>query len=116
VKVLRKFQGNIDVLANWGAEIARPFEEAGLAEFGERFRTATRVVPHVRFVVSEQNEANREAVLKARLMNLDTGFLGEHYNEDSIVVEPDADHFDLLDPSRLLPHLESLIAAVRRAT
>ncbi|MEO5567115.1 MAG: protein kinase [Gemmatimonadaceae bacterium] len=115
VKVLRKFQGDIDVLAKWGAEFAGPFEGGGLAEFAERYRTATRVVPHVRFVVSEQNDANREAVLKARLMNLDTGLLGERYTEGSIVIEPDADHFDLLQPSRLLPHLESLVADARRA-
>ncbi len=114
VKVLRKFHGNLDVLANWGAEFVRPFEGGGLTEFAQRYRTATGAVPHVRFVVSEQNEANREAVLNLRLMNLDTGFLGERYQEDSIVVEPDADHFDLLQPNRLVPHLESIVGAIRR--
>jgi tRNA A-37 threonylcarbamoyl transferase component Bud32/pimeloyl-ACP methyl ester carboxylesterase len=113
VRVLRKFHGNLDVLANWGAEFAGPFEIGGLAEFGERYRTAARVVPHLRFVVSEQNEANREAVLKVRLMNLDSGFLGEDYSEDSIVIEPDADHFDLLQTSHFIPHLESIVAKLR---
>jgi len=53
------------------------------------------------------------AVSAVRLLNLDTGALSNAYREDSIAIEPDADHFDLLDSARLAPQLDALVAGSR---
>jgi hypothetical protein len=47
------------------------------------------------------SDPQAEEVDHVKLANLDTGFLGQAYSEDSIVVEYDADHFELLEPERL---------------
>ena len=98
VRVLQKFQGNMDVLTQFAAEIVQPFEGAGLDLFARRFRSATSAIAYVRHIFSGAGVSNPEAeeIVRVKLANLDTGFLGHAYSEDSIVVEYDADHFELL--------------------
>jgi pimeloyl-ACP methyl ester carboxylesterase len=113
VRVLRKFHGEIDVLAGLATDVVKPFEGVGLVAFAQRYRAATAAVPIVRFVFSEASRSNSDAAMSIKLANLDTQLLGGDYADDSIVSEPDADHFDLLEPRRLEPLLEKLVTAAR---
>jgi hypothetical protein len=110
VKVFRKFQSDVGALTSVAREVVRPFDGTGLATFIERYKTASGLVPNVRFVFSDL-DANRRAVAEVHLHNLDAGALGDAYREDSIVIEPDADHFDLLDVDRLTRHLDAIVSA-----
>ena len=110
VKVFRKFQSDVGALTSVAREVVRPFDGTGLATFIERYKIASGLVPNVRFVFSDL-DANRRAVAEVHLLNLDTGALGDAYREDSIVIEPDADHFDLLDVDRLTRNLDALVSA-----
>jgi hypothetical protein len=110
VKVFRKFRSDIGALTSVAREVVRPFEGIGLTTFVDRYKAVSRAVRGVRLVFSDL-EANRRAVSEARLLNLDTGALGDAYREDSIVIEPDADHFDLLDAARLTRHLDLLVSS-----
>jgi hypothetical protein len=38
--------------------------------------------------------------------------LGDKYREDSIVIEPDAAHFDLEKPEVVGKHIEALLASI----
>jgi hypothetical protein len=109
VKVFRKFRSDIGALTGVAREVIRPFEGTGLDTFVERYKQVSQLVPAIRLVFSD-SDANRRAVSEARLLNLDTGALGYRYREESIVIEPDADHFDLLDAARITRHLDALVA------
>ncbi len=112
VKVLRKFHGDFEVLARFASEVVRPFESADMRPFVEWYRAVSAVVKCLRCVFSDSDTEDR-AVKELKLENLDSGVLGEHYREDSIVIELDADHFDLIDPSLHRRHIEELVAALR---
>jgi serine/threonine protein kinase len=112
VRVLRKFQGHLDVLTAFAADIIRPFEGTEFEAFAELFRSAAARVPHVRIVVSDVAESNREVIMSLKLANLDRGLLGDHYRDDSIIVDPNTDHFDLLDSTRLNHHVEELLSTI----
>jgi serine/threonine protein kinase len=112
VRVLRKFQGHLDVLTAFAADIVRPFEGTEFDAFAELFRNVAAHVPHVRIVVSDVAESNREVIMSLKLANLDRGLLGDRYRDDSIIVDPNTDHFDLLDSTRLNRHVEELLSAV----
>jgi serine/threonine protein kinase len=111
VRVLRKFQGHLEVLTAFAADIIRPFEGAGFDAFAEQFRIATARVPRVRLVVSDVAATNRDVILRLKLENLDRGLLGEHYHDDSIVIDSNTDHFDFLDAERLQRHVDALLSA-----
>jgi len=111
VRVLQKFDGNLEVLAQFASEMVQPFEVAGLEEFARRFRGATSAIPYVRCVFSGAGVYNPEleGIGAVKLANLDSGFLGDAYSEDSMVVEYDADHFELLDLQRLKKYLDPIV-------
>jgi serine/threonine protein kinase len=116
VRVLQKFQGNLEVLTQFATEIVRPFESAGLEAFARRFRGASSAIPYTRCVFSGAGVSNpeAEAIANVKLANLDTGFLGQAYSEDSIAMEYDADHFQLLDPQRLKRYIDPILARIPR--
>jgi serine/threonine protein kinase len=118
VRVLQKFEGNLEVLAQFAAEIVQPFEGAGLEEFARRFRGATSAIPYVRCVFSGAGVSNPEleGIGSVKLANLDSSFLGDAYSEDSMVVEYDADHFELLDPQRLKKYIDPILKNASRAS
>jgi len=118
VRLLQKFQGNLEVLTQFAKEIVQPFEGTGLEVFARRFRCATSAVPYVRHIFSGAGILNpeAEAIASVKLANLDTGFLGEAYSEDSIVMEYDADHFELLDPERLKKYIDPILQNAPRAS
>jgi hypothetical protein len=115
---LTKFQGNMDVLTQFAEEIVQPFEGAGLDLFARRFRCATSGIAYVRHIFSGAGVSNPEVeeIARVKLANLDTGFLGNAYSEDSIVVEYDADHFELLDPQRLKRYIDPVLHRVAKAS
>jgi len=108
VKVFRKFRSDIGTLTGVSRELVGPFEGTGLLTFVERYKRVSQLVPALRFAFSD-SDANRRAVAELRLLNLDSGALGDRYREESVVIEPDADHFDLLDTARLARHLDALV-------
>ncbi|HLV94598.1 MAG TPA: serine/threonine-protein kinase [Candidatus Acidoferrales bacterium] len=117
VRVLRKFEGNLEVLTQFATEIVHPFEGTGLDAFTRRFRCATSVIPCVRLVFSGAGASNpeAEAIASVKLTNLDTAFLGAAYSEESIVVDYDADHFELLDLQRLKKLIDPIFKKAARA-
>ena len=58
----------------------------------------------------------RTELMEIRLANLDSGILGEHYTEDSIVMEPGTEHFDLMDPEQVRKHVDAVVANRRAAS
>lgn len=90
---------------------------AGLEEFARRFRGATSAIPYVRHVFSGAGVSNpeAEAIASVKLANLDSAFLGQAYSEDSIVVEYDADHFELLDPQLLKKYTDPILQRLQVA-
>ena len=84
--------------------------------FARRFRCASSAIPYIRHIFSGAGIFNPEAdaIASVKLTNLDTGFLGQAYSEDSIVVEYDADHFQLLDPQRLKKYIDPILPRVPR--
>jgi len=112
VRIFRKFHGDIGVLQGFASDLVRPFTEPGEATFVEWFRTASARVRQVRCVFDSTSVTSR-AALALRLRNLDTGILGERYREDSIVIEPNTSHFDLMQPVRLARHIGEMVATLR---
>jgi len=45
--------------------------------------------------------------------NLDSGILGDRYRDDALVIEPRADHFDLLDPALLRRHVDDVLGMLK---
>jgi hypothetical protein len=113
VKIFRKFHGDIGVLQRFASDLVKPFAESGEATFVNWFKTASARVTHVRCVF-ESTGVTARAAQAIKLRNLDTGILGEHYGEDSIVIEPNAAHFELMQTARLSRHIDEMVATLRR--
>jgi hypothetical protein len=118
VTTLRKFHGDVAPLRRFSADVVQPFAEA--AETGDDppfaawYRAASARVRRLRCVFEDTEEIERP--LRAlRLRNLDAGVLGPHHRDDAIVVEPGTSHFDLVQPERMLRHVDEVAAAVRGA-
>jgi serine/threonine protein kinase len=113
VRIFRKFHGDIGVLQRFASDLVRPFAESGEATFVRWFRTASARLGAVRCVFESTGVTGR-AAQALRLRNLDTDLLGPHYREDSIVIESDASHFELMNPVRLSRHIDDIVARLRR--
>ncbi|MEO7648208.1 MAG: alpha/beta fold hydrolase [Gemmatimonadaceae bacterium] len=94
VRVLRKFQGDMEPLRLVSSGIARPFEEGDKDVFPAWFRAVTARVPVV-ICVSEDDPTCRALIQELRLRHIDSGLLGENYRDDALVLDP-ADHFGLI--------------------
>jgi serine/threonine-protein kinase len=110
VRMLRKFYPAVDPLREFAREIVAPFEQDGDA-FAAMYRAASGAQRALRCLFEDTETCNR-LLRDVQLRNLDSGNLGEHYREGSLLIEPDTNHFDLLDPDRVLRHLEALLAAL----
>jgi pimeloyl-ACP methyl ester carboxylesterase len=108
VAMLRKFRSSVDPLRSLAREIIRPFEEGGDSPFLSWYREASANVRGVRCVF-EDNERHRTFVSDLLLSQGTTKRLGDRYREDSIVIEPDAAHFDLERPEIVQKHLDALV-------
>jgi len=111
VAMLRKFRGAVDPLRSLAREIVRPFEGAGDSPFYSWYRDASANVKVIRCLF-EDNAVHRAFVSDAVLRQTESHRLGEHYREDTILIEPDTGHFDLERPDVVGKHLESMIPAL----
>ena len=113
VATLRKFHGDLAPLLRFSADIVQPFAAAGDTNpFADWYRRASGRVRVLRCVFEDTDEIDRP-LRQLRLRNLDAGVLGPHHREDAIVVDPGTDHFDLVDPERMLRHVDEVVAALR---
>ncbi|MCI0408631.1 MAG: hypothetical protein L0191_08715, partial [Acidobacteria bacterium] len=60
------------------------------------------------------NALYHRLIREIHLRNLDEKILGDHYEEESIVMEPDTGHFDLMEPTRVERHLDALTQRLRQ--
>ncbi|MEO6331215.1 MAG: serine/threonine-protein kinase [Gemmatimonadaceae bacterium] len=114
VRTLRKFQADAEPLQPFSADICRRFEERGIDQFVDWYRAATARVSCVLCVFEDTETCNRLAQ-QLRLRNLDEGVLGERYRDESLVIEPGADHFDLADLDRLARYIDETLARLAAA-
>ena len=110
VAMLRKFRGAVDPLRQLAKEVVRPFEGGGESPFFTWYRDASANIRAIRCVF-EDNERHR-AFVSDLMVGQMSKRLGDRYREDTIVIEPDAGHFDLERPEVMMKHLEALITAV----
>jgi hypothetical protein len=111
VKVFRKFRGHVGHLQRAAADIVRPLAASpGFGMFARWFKNARAQVPALRLLFSS---GSAEVLARLKLENLDAGVLGEEFPQDVIIVESNADHFDLMAPDRVLRHVAELVAAAR---
>jgi hypothetical protein len=112
VKIFRKFGRSIAPLRSYALDIVKPFETEPLMPFIEWYRAASANVRNLRCVFEDSDTCNtlvRELVLK----HLDDQILGDHYREDSIVTDPETNHFDLFEPARVARHLDVMVESLR---
>jgi hypothetical protein len=107
VHILRKFQADLNPLRVHGEEIVAPFRGEG-DPFPSWFRSAGEKLKVLRCTFAD-TEMESKPVKSLLIANLDSGLLGDVYREDSIQIEPGADHFDLFLPARINRHLSEMV-------
>jgi pimeloyl-ACP methyl ester carboxylesterase len=113
VAIARKYRNGLEPLRRFATGITEPFESgAALAPFVQWYVEATGKGRSLR-AVFEDRGVYPELLKELHLRNIDEKILGDRYEEDSIVIEPDAGHFDLLDPARVERNLDALVGRIR---
>ena len=100
------------VLDSVSSPITRRVYNMALDEFIEWYRAASATVRNLRCVFEDSDICNtlvRELLLK----HIDQQILGDHYRADSIVTDPETNHFDLSEPDRVARHLDLMIDSLR---
>ena len=115
IQIVRKFRGAFDSLQVFAADIVRPFEDGPLMPFVQWYRDATRQGRRLRCVF-EDTPLYHDLVRELQLRNLDEKILGDRYDKDTIVLEPETTHFDLLEPARVERHIGALVERLRHGT
>jgi serine/threonine protein kinase len=119
VRMLAKFQTQLEPLRLFAHDITAPFKHAagaGDADWTQPFAEWYRgVSAHVRVVrcVFEETAPVPDLVRELLLRHHESGLLGDHHRDGSLVIEPDATHFDLASPDVLTRHVEAVVAAAR---
>jgi pimeloyl-ACP methyl ester carboxylesterase len=108
VRMLRKFQLQIDPLREHGRDLVRPFEDRQADPFVEWYRDA-RAHGRILRCVFEDTETCGRPLREIQLRHADAGVLGGAYREESLLVEPDTHHFDLMAPDLIARHLRALL-------
>jgi pimeloyl-ACP methyl ester carboxylesterase len=112
VRMLRKFQLQVDPLREFARDIVRPFEQDDeVNPFVRWYREISGPERALRCLFEDSETCNR-LVRDVQLQHLDSGALGPHYREGSLLIEPDTTHFDLVRPELVLRHLDSLLETV----
>jgi serine/threonine protein kinase len=111
VRMLQKFQLQVDPLREFAREVIGPFEEDSDHAFVQMYREASAPERALCCLFEDSETCNR-LVREVQLQNLDLGVLGAHYREGSLRIEPDTTHFDLLRPDLVLRHVDSLVEAL----
>jgi hypothetical protein len=115
VRITRKFRDTFEPLQVFAKGIIGPFEAGPLIAFVQWYRDATRQGRRLRCVF-EDSGPYHGLVRELQLRNLDEGLLGERYEEESIVVDPDTSHFSLLESDRIERHVDALLQRLREAS
>lgn len=110
VRMLRKFQSDLHVLRRHGQDVIAPFERGG-DPFPGWFRETSLSVRALRCVFAD-TEMERQPVKNLLLAHQASGVLGERYHDDSIRIEPGADHFDLMSPGVVNRYLGEMIGSL----
>jgi hypothetical protein len=113
-QILPNFRDDFRPIQRFAEGIVAPWKAEGVNALIGWYKAATKTGCRVRCVF-EDNDMYRTRVRALQLSHLDEGVLGEWYQPGSIVVEPVAGHFDLLDPSLVMRHLDGLVADLRAA-
>jgi protein kinase-like protein len=108
VSIVPTFRHDLAPLRAFGAAISAPFAAGTLTPFAEWYRAAAAKGCLLRCVF-EDAPMFRELVRELQLRNLDDGLLGPQYEEGSVVAEAGSSHFDLIDPSRVEGHVQTLV-------
>jgi serine/threonine protein kinase len=111
VRLLQKFQLQVDPLRAFARDVIAPFEEDTGDAFARMYREASAPERALRCLFEDSETCNR-LLREVQLRNLDLGVLGAHYREGSLHIEPDTTHFDLLRPDLVSRHLDSLVGAL----
>jgi pimeloyl-ACP methyl ester carboxylesterase len=114
VQIVRNFGNDFRPIQRFAHDIVGAWRAEGPDLLIRWYRQATEAGRLVRCVF-EDNEVYRARVRELQLRNLDEGVLGEGYRPGSLVVEPVARHFDLIDPTLVLRHLDAMVAELRAA-
>ncbi len=115
VGTFRKFGHEVAPVRRFSEDIVRRFEQQP-DTFSEVYRLAAGRVSVVR-CLWEDAPSCIQLVQRLRLRNLDDpSLLGAGYRSDSLVIESRTDHFDLIEPRVLRPHLDAVIAASKKRT
>jgi hypothetical protein len=112
VRLLGNFRSDLSPIRAFAEGILEPWEAEGMAAFVRWYRDATGAGRRVRCVF-EDNDTYRRQVRELQLRQLEEGILGAGHRPGSIVVEPVAGHFDLIEPERLARHLDALVTELR---
>ncbi|MFN7943003.1 MAG: serine/threonine-protein kinase [Thermoanaerobaculia bacterium] len=111
VRMLRKFRLQVDPLRTFARDILRPFQEEGEDPFARWYREVTAAGSAVTCLFEDTESCNR-LLRDVQLRNLDSRVLGDRYREGSLIIVPEADHFDLLDPDLVLRHVDELVRTI----
>jgi hypothetical protein len=112
--IVHNFGGDLRPIQRFAHDTVTPWRVEGPDLLLRWYRQATEAGRLVRCVF-EDSEVYRNRARELQLRNLDEGVLGEGYRPGSITVEPVARHFELLDPSLIMRHLDAMVAELRAA-
>ncbi len=108
VQVMQKFATDIEALRQYAADIVQPIQARGLDQFVDWYRLSCESVAAVRFVFFVDEAAPLNDLLQR---HLDTGVLGEHGVERTIIREPLA-HMELLSPYVIVRHTLKMLSEI----
>ena len=107
VRMLRKFRLDVAPLREFARDVVRPFTQPDASPFVHWYREAG-VKGTALTCLFEDTESCNRLVRELQLRNLDAGILGPCYREGSLVIVPETNHFDLLEPEIVRQHLDAL--------
>ena len=113
-QIVQNFGDDFRPIQRFAHDIVTPWREEGPDLLIRWYRQATEAGRAVRCVF-EDSAVYRERARALQLRNLDEGVLGEGYQPGSITVEAVARHFDLLEPSLIMRHLDAMVAELSTA-
>jgi hypothetical protein len=111
-QIVHNFGDDFRPIQRFAEDIVTPWRVEGPDVLIRWYRHATEAGRLVRCVF-EDSEVYRSRVRALQLRNLDEGVFGEGYRPGSLVVEPVSAHFDLLDSSLIMRHLDAMVAELR---
>lgn len=110
--IVHNFGADFGPIQRFAHDVVTAWRDEGPDLLVRWFRQAGEAGRLVRCVF-EDADVYRSRARALQLRHLDEGVLGAGYRPGSIVVEPVAGHFDLLDPALVTRHLDAMVADLR---